>query len=467
MSEWSFIMKKIIYGLVILVFISLVFLGYTLYDNQLVNSFKKQTLTIDIAMKHENGKLIVTETVTPLDNGQAVLLIPNHLDTLYIKKGDEYIPYEEKGISFKQHEPITFFYEYSLPCQHCILDQYALRFSDGETVFDANYRVAISEANRATTWLSGSAAYETLQGEFYTFYSWKEEKKKNVPLFLTQASIQAARDTEKLSVFFEEGESVTVDESFLIDYSKNNHVTVLLTNAPLQYSEEGLLVFSKDTNEKDYKRLFLQSLYSEKQFEKPLLQSLLMSIILDLPASKGEEAYFSELKQTLQAEDWPLFQEQVARLYQTESMFTYKQLDVILQGQLGKKTTFFQTNKDADVLTQPLYFVETQDAFVNENKINSNWNVIMYENQYYVPVKEVADSFDFYVEELTNSNTIYFSKGDKMIYLPLDEGYEVVKPVSYEVKMFEDRAYVTEKTLKLLFDISLHKKNNQFYFTSP
>lgn len=462
-------MKK--WNIILLTFIvlSLFMIVYIVKDDFLKKSANHQSLTIELSIQHENGYLSVSEIVTPHEHGQAFLVKPDQDVTIFMKDQDEKKVYNKQSISFTKNEPVEFYYEYPIQCETCVIDQYIIRFFDkSETILAANYQVSISEPDETMRWFSGSLAHETLRGEFSTLYSWQEETKQNVPLFMTKGTFIPYKEEKPLSIYYEEDASgfEPIDESFISKYSTQQHLTILLTNKPFQYSGEDLLIFSKDTSSNEYKRLFLQAKHQIKQFEQPELSSLFISILLDEPILEKEEALFSELKTQLQPEEWLLFQKGVSQLMREKSSFSYQQLDEVISETMGKKTTFFHDNKDGEKMKSPLYFQEHKEVWVNDKKINSNWLPISYHGNYYLPVKEVADYFDFYIEELTNSNTIYFSKGSQMIYLPLDGSYEAIQPNDYEIEEIGETVYVSGKTLQTYFDIFVYERNGDFYLTN-
>jgi hypothetical protein len=326
----------------------------------------------------------------------------------------------------------------------------------------------IDSSNRNGTWVMGIPLIGNKKLDFIDYYVFEGEL-AHPSLYWQANSLRLDEVDHKLVVYSEQQGSVTPTFKAWQELSDRPQVTVVKTNQLQEGNGNGMIITRPDVEPELLERKliysFIKSRFDQLPIEQSWLVDLHVSLYLNIESQiPKSNQMIQELRSKLSEEEIKNYLE----IFLTEDThFKSNQLDDILKTVKGKKTSFFDLNKNEEVSIIPLYYVDERNVSVMGN-VQENLHIVYMEDRILFPFVETLAALGFQVKALPNNETLLLTKGlnsyrfyvNQNIFIYNEEDYGLLENPLTKIN---HTIYMDYQWLTSLFQIEIDEDENTVY----
>lgn len=326
----------------------------------------------------------------------------------------------------------------------------------------------IDSSKRNGTWVMGIPSIGNKKLDFIDYYVFEGEL-AHPSLYWQSNTLLLDEVDQRLAVYSEQQGSVTPTFKALQELSNRPQVTVVMTSQLQEGNGNGLIITSPNVGPDVLERKLIDSFIKSRFGQLPLEQSWLVDLHVSLYLNN--ESQIPKSNQMIQELRSKLSEEELENYLQTflteDALYTSQKLDDILSTVTGKKTSFFDLNKNEGLSIIPMYFLDERNVSVM-GTIQENLHIVYMEDQILFPFVETLSALGFQVKSLSNNESLLLTKGknsyrfyvDQNIFIYNEEDYGLLENPLTKI---DQTIYIDYQWLTSLFKIEIVEDGNTVY----
>lgn len=451
----------------------LLFWQWHAYSKEMEKPVEIELVSQQVSIKTEVDTLLINQKLSGLTGKKEYTFsLPSGVTEwqCILEEGKDCKKQDESLTSLKADTNGSFQIQYSLPVntneKAFLYNEWLASFSNVQ-VTDTKVEL-IDSSKRNGTWVMGIPLIGNKKLDFIDYYVFDGEL-AHPSLYWQANSLLLDEVDHKLVVYSEQEGSVTPTFKSLQELSNRPHVTVVMTSQLQEGNGNGMIITRPDAETDNLERKLIYSFIKSRFDHLPIEQSWLVdlhtSLYLDI------ESQIPKSNQMIQELRSKLSEEELENYLQTflteDTLFTPQKLDHILNTVTGKKTSFFNLNKNEELSFIPLYYLDERNISV-KGKNQESLHIVYMEDQILFPFVETLSALGFQVKALSNNETLLLTKGlnsyrfyvNQNIFIYNEEDYGLLENPLTKI---HHTIYIDYQWLTSLFKIEIDEDENTVY----
>ncbi len=451
----------------------LLFWQWDAYSKEIEKPTDMEHANQKISIKTESDILVITQKLSGLTGKKEIpFVLPSEVISwqCLLEDGSECGKQEESITSLKPDNKGNIQLQFTLPInvneKAFLFNQWLASFSNVQ-VTDTKVEL-IDSMKRNGTWVMGIPLKGHKKLDLIDYYVY-EGQLANPSLYWQSNSLLHEEVDSKLMIYSEEEGNLQQTYNSIQQISNRPHVSVVITRELQEGNGNGMIITRPDIKPEMLEKKLLYSLLKLKFENLPMEQSWLVDLHVSLILNS--ESQIPKSNQAIQEIKSKLTEKELESYLQTflskEILYTPQYLDDILLSVTGKRTNFFNENKNEDTNLIPLYFLEKREISVN-GTIQKNLHIIYLGDQKLFPFVETLSSLGFQVKVLSDHETLLLTKGlnsyrfyvNENIFIYNEEDYGLLENPLTKIN---HTIYIDYQWLTSLFNIQIDEDENTVF----